>query len=103
MSLDWFLRALDWFIPEAGTLERSERAVARNFVFTHIFGPLLSQPIPLYLYRTDLTHGFACWTIILCVWGFWLLPFVFKWTRSLEFAATISVQLLLFTSLFGAY
>jgi signal transduction histidine kinase len=103
MSLNWFLRALDWFIPESATIERSERAVARNFVFTHIFGPLLSQPIPLYLYRTDLSHGFACWTMIVCVWSFWLLPFIFKWTRSLEFSATISVQLLLFTSLFGAF
>jgi signal transduction histidine kinase len=41
--------------------------------------------------------------MIFCVWGFWLLPFLYKWTRSLEDVATISVQLLLFTSLFGAY
>jgi signal transduction histidine kinase len=103
MNLDWFLQALDWFIPGSATLERSERAVARNFVFTHISGPLLSQPIPLYLYRTDLTHGFACWTMIICVWAFWLLPFIYKWSRNLELAATMSVELLLFTSLFGAY
>ncbi len=103
MSWNWFLEALDWFIPNAAALERSERAVARNFVFTHFVGPLMSQPVPLYLYLVDKNHSAACWTIILCVWAFWLLPLVFKWTRSLDLAATASVQLLLFVSLFGAY
>jgi signal transduction histidine kinase len=103
MTLDWFLRKIDWFIPGSASIERSERAVARNFVFTHIFGPLLSQPIPFYLYFTDKSHGIACWTVILCVWAFWTLPFVYKWSGNLEFAATISVQLLMFTSLFGSY
>ncbi len=103
MKWDWFFSALDWFIPNAAALERSERAVARNFVFTHLFGPLMSQPVPLYLYLTDKSHGVACWTVILCSWSFWLLPFVFKWSRSLELAATASVQILLFVSLFGAY
>ena len=103
MTWSWFLDALDWFIPNAAAMERSERAVARNFVFTHFVGPLMSQPVPLFLYLTDVSHGFAVWTIIISVWGFWLLPFVFKWTRSLEIAAAASVQLLLFVSLFGAY
>jgi signal transduction histidine kinase len=103
MAWSWFLGALDWFIPNAAALGRSERAVARNFVFTHFVGPLTSQSVPLYLYLTDVSHGVACWTIIVCVWAFWLLPFVFKWTRSLEIAATASVQLLLCVSLFGAY
>ena len=103
MTCSWFLAALDWFIPNAAAMERSERAVARNFVFTHFVGPLMSQPVPLFLYLTDTSHGVACWTIVVSVWAFWLLPFVFKWTRSLEIAATASVQLLLCISLFGAY
>jgi signal transduction histidine kinase len=103
MTWGWFLDALDWFVPNAAAMERSERAVARNFVFTHFVGPLMSQPVPLFLYLTDASHGVACWTIIVSVWAFWLLPFAFKWTRSLEIAATASVQLLLFVSLFGAY
>lgn len=98
-----FFEALDWFIPNAAALERSERAVARNFVFTHFVGPLMSQPVPLYLYFLDRSHPATCWAIMLCVWTFWLLPFVFKWTRSLELAAIASVQLLLFVSLFGSY
>ena len=34
---------IDWFIPAAAMAERSERGLAQNFVFTHLFGPALSQ------------------------------------------------------------
>lgn len=77
--------------------------MARNFVFTHLIGPLLAQGIVIYLYRTDPDPGFACWTIIACIYLFWALPFVYRKTRSLRLSATLSVQLLTFTSLFGTY
>jgi signal transduction histidine kinase len=97
------LRAIDWFIPAAAKSERSELSLARNFVFTHLAGPLLSQSISLFLYRSDPDPGFACWTMILCIWLFWTLPFVYRWSGNLRWAATVSVELLAFTSLFGAY
>jgi signal transduction histidine kinase len=98
-----FLRVLDWFIPEATKSERSELSLARNFVFTHLAGPLLSQSISVFLYRSDPDPGFACWTMILCIWLFWTLPFVYRWSGNLRWTATVSVELLAFTSLFGAY
>jgi signal transduction histidine kinase len=94
---------IDWFIPDASLLERSDRSMARNFVFTHLCGPLLSQSISVYLYRTDHTHGLACWTMICCICLFWALPLVFKFSRNLQFSALLSVELLAFTSLFGTY
>lgn len=94
---------IDWFIPSAAKTERSEFGLAQNFVFTHIFGPILSQSISLFLYLSDPNPGFACWTVILCVWLFWALPFVYKWTTNLQLSALLSVELLAFTSLFGAY
>jgi signal transduction histidine kinase len=94
---------IDWFIPAAAKAERSEYGLAQNFVFTHLFGPLLSQSIALFLYLSDPHPGFACWTMIICIWSFWALPFVYKWTGDLQLAAVISVELLAFTSLFGAY
>ena len=100
---NFLIKVIDWFIPLSVRSERSDLSLARNFVFTHIFGPLLSQSISLFLYRTDPQHGLACWTVIICVWLFWLLPFVLKFTGSLQWAALLSVQLLAFTSLFGAY
>ena len=94
---------IDWFIPPEAKAERSERGLAQNFVFTHLFGPALSQSIALFLYLSDPHPGFACWTVIICIWLFWTLPFVYKMTENLQLSALISVELLAFTSLFGAY
>jgi len=94
---------IDWFIPAAAKAERSERGLAQNFVFTHLFGPLLSQSIALFLYLSDPNPGFACWTVIICIWLFWTLPFVYKLTTDLQLSALISVELLAFTALFGSY
>src|SRR6202035_1191374 len=94
---------IDWFIPAEARAERSERGLAQNFVFTHLFGPALSQSISLFLYLSDPHPGFACWTVIVCIWMFWALPFLYKLTANLQLAALISVELLAFTSLFGSY
>jgi signal transduction histidine kinase len=94
---------IDWFIPAVARLERSERGLAQNFVFTHLFGPALSQSISVFLYLSDPHPGFACWTVIVCIWLFWALPFVYKFTGNLQLSALMSVELLAFTSLFGAY
>jgi signal transduction histidine kinase len=97
------IRLIDWFIPAEAKLERSERGLAQNFVFTHLFGPALSQSIGLFLYLSDPHPGAACWTVIVCIWMFWTLPFVYRMSGDLQMAALISVELLAFTSLFGAY
>lgn len=97
------LRFIDWFIPAGAKLERSERSLAQNFVFTHLFGPALSQSISVFLYLSDPHPGFACWTVIVGIWLFWTLPFVYRKTGDLQLSALLSVELLAFTSLFGAY
>ncbi|MBB4066082.1 sensor histidine kinase [Gellertiella hungarica] len=97
------LRVIDYFIPDGTVLERSELSIARNFVFTHLIGPLIAQGIVIYLYRTDPDPGLACWTIIASVYLFWTLPFAYKYLRNLRICALMSVQLLTFTSLFGTY
>lgn len=97
------LAITDWFIPHAGTIERSELSLGRNFVSTHILGPLVSQSISVMLLRTDPNPGIAAWTIVVCVCLFWTLPFFLKFSGSLQLASLISVELLAFTSLFGAF
>ena len=101
--LNFSLGIIDWFIPDAAKSERSELNLARNFVFTHLAGPLLSQSISVFLYLSDPDPGFACWTVITCTWLFWTLPFVYKWTGNLQQTAIGTVELLAFTALFGAY
>ena len=100
---DHLIGMIDWFIPSAAKAERSELSLARNFVFTHLFGPALSQSISLFLYLSDPQPGVACWTVIICIWLFWALPFVYRQSGSLQLSALISVELLAFTSLFGSY
>jgi signal transduction histidine kinase len=101
--LDAFFKFLDWFIPEAAKRDRSDLGLARNFVFTHLFGPALAQSMSLFLYLTDPAPGWACWTIIVCIWLFWLLPFALKLTKNLQVVALVSVEILAFASLFGSY
>jgi signal transduction histidine kinase len=103
--LTWnrLIALIDWFIPTASKAERSEHGLARNFVFTHLFGPLLSQSIAIFLYLSDPHPGVPCWTVIVCIWLFWTLPLVYKLSGNLQLSALISVELLAFTSLFGAY
>ena len=88
-------------VPEPIKRERSEHGLARNFVFTHLFGPALAQAISIFLYRTDPRPGIECWVIILTICSFWLLPFILRVTRNLQFVALLSIQLLAFASLYG--
>lgn len=101
--LNLSFRVIDWFIPDSAKSERSELGLARNFVFTHLAGPLLSQSISVFLYLSDPDPGVACWTMIVCIWLFWTLPFIYRWSGNLQRTAMVSVELLAFTSLFGAY
>jgi signal transduction histidine kinase len=103
LTLDHLIGMIDWFIPSAAKAERSELSLSRNFVFTLLFGPALSQSISLFLYLSDPNPGVACWTVIICIWLFWTLPFVYRWSGSLQLSALMSVELLAFTSLFGSY
>lgn len=102
-AADTLFKIIDWFIPNTARVERSELYLARNFVFTHLFGPALSQSISLFLFLSDPRPGFACWTIIVCIWLFFAFPFIYKYTANLRLSALLSVELLAFTSLFGAY
>ena len=98
-----FLKLIDWFIPAETRSERSELALARNFVFTHLAGPTLAQGITVFLWLSDPQHGVAYWTVVACICSFWLLPLVLKATKSLQLVAVISVQTLAFATLFGSY
>ena len=102
----WFdrvIRVIDWFIPAWVHNERNELAVWRNYVFTHLAGPLMAQSISVFLYYTDTSHGVACWMMIGGIGAFWSLSFVLKYTQSLSIAAIGSVQGLCMASLGGAY
>ena len=101
--LTGFLSFLDWFVPSRLKRERSDLSVARFFVFTHIFGPAMAQAMAVMLYLTDPNPGFECWTVIGCIWGFWLFPFALRFVGNLQAVALLSFQLLVFAALFGRW
>jgi signal transduction histidine kinase len=96
-------RLLGWFLPRGAGLSRTERELARTFVFTHLFGPLIAQPMWIYLYfvSTEVDSTLIILTAGSC--SFWALPFVLRWTGSLKLGALASFQMLAAISLFGAY
>src|SRR5215210_9405631 len=97
------LKVIDWFIPPEIRTERSELALARNFVFTHLAGPLLAQGITVFLWLSDPRHDAVYWTVVGCICSFWLLPLVLKLTKRIQIPAALSVQTLAFATLFGSF
>ena len=96
-------RLMDWFVPDSARRERSDLGLAQNYIFTHLFGPLMAQSICVFLYVTDPHPGFVVWTMIAAIWSFWTLPFLLKFTGNLRLVALLSVEILAFASLFGSF
>lgn len=103
VGLTKFVDIIDWFIPEADKAERAQLSLARNFVSSHMLGPILGQSISLFLYLSDPAPGFACWTVLACIWLFFTLPFIYRYTGNLQLVSLLSTENLAFASLFGSY
>ncbi len=97
------LKFIDWFIPAEIRSSRSDCELARTFVFTHTFGPLIALPMWLYLYVISPQVDARLYVLGLGICSFWLLPFLLRQTGTLWFAALFSFQGLAATSLYGSY
>ena len=96
-------RVIDWFIPEKIRLNRTDWALARTFVFTHIFGPLIAQPLWIYIYIMTSRIDATLLILICAICSFWLLPLLLRQTGNMWLVSLISFQLLGMTTLFGSY
>lgn len=96
-------RLIDWFIPERIRLNRTDWALARTFVFTHIFGPLIAQPLWIYLYLISPTVRWPLAFLAISICSFWVLPFILRRTGNMALVSLISFQGLALTSLNGSY
>ena len=96
-------RPTDWFIPSQARSTRTDLELARAFVFTHLFGPLIAQPLWIHIYFV--TQEITTELIVLAtgICGFWTLPLVLRVTKSMWLASLMSFQGLAVTSLYGAY
>lgn len=94
---------IDWFIPERIRLNRTDWALARTFVFTHLFGPLIAQPLWIYLWAISPGLELYIVALALSICGFWVLPFLLRATGNMWLVSLISFQALAMTSLNGAH
>ena len=96
-------RPTDWFIPSQARSTRTDLELARAFVFTHLFGPLIAQPLWIHIYfvTQEVTTELIVLAVAIC--GFWTLPLVLRVTKSMWLASLMSFQGLVVTSLYGAY
>ncbi|MBV9287698.1 MAG: HAMP domain-containing histidine kinase, partial [Hyphomicrobiales bacterium] len=104
MSLTLSLaRAIDWLVPDALLADREMRTRARMFMFSHLFGPILGNVIPGYLFLADPRSAGTLAVLAGSICLFWAFPFLVKYTGRYTLLSFLSIQNLLFAILFGCY
>ena len=94
---------LDAFIPAALKVEREMQQRARMFLISHFFGPFLGHTITVYLYVLDPAPGYGLWVLAAAITAFWAFPYALKRTAAYTPLALLSVQILIFATLWGSY
>lgn len=94
---------VQWFVPRDKLVNRTDRELASAFVFTHLFGPLLAQPMWGYLWLISNGSRTTVLVLFAATSCFWALPFVLRYTGRIRLSAMLSFQLLAMTSLFASY
>ena len=94
-------KVINWFIPTGTIRGRTNIDMARLFVFTHLFGPVIAQPMAVYLYLVSPEISAPLVIMIAGIYSFLALPFVLRHTGNLTLSALLSYQGLAAISLFG--
>jgi signal transduction histidine kinase/CheY-like chemotaxis protein len=94
---------LDWFIPPQFQEEPEGQRRVRMFLFSHFCGPWLGYTMVIALYMLDPAPGWALWTIAGAMTLFFFFPIALKLTGWYTGLALLSVQNLIFITLFGSY
>lgn len=95
-------RLVNWFVPR-GIRGQTNIEMARIFAFTHIFGPVIAQPMAIYLYWVSPEITFQLQVMVAGIYSFLLLPFVLKYTGDMLVPSLLSFVGLSAVSLFGTY
>jgi signal transduction histidine kinase len=94
---------VDWFIPKHIGADREMRKQARMFLYSHIFGPIIGNSVPLALYFFNPTPGYDIGVLVVLINSFWLYPFVLRATGRYYLLSVISVQNLTVCILLNCY
>ena len=94
---------LDGFIPAELQANAEWHRRARMFMLSHVFGPILGNAIPVYMYLTGISRDYRAFVFFFSILLFWLYPFVLKATGRYRLISFISVQNLIFCALWACY
>ena len=94
---------LDWFIPPEMQVHAETHRRARMFMLSHVFGPILGNTIPLYMFATNISRDYHVVVFFLSILSFWIYPFALRKTGRYQLIAFISVQNLIFCVLWACY
>lgn len=99
-----FQRLMNWLTPEHMNADLHTRKRVQMFIVSHVFGPIIATPIPVFLSYAD-PHPFPHVLILAAsIYGFWpFLALVKLFPRAYTPLAMLSVLNLSFCVLWGSY
>ncbi|WP_156460329.1 ATP-binding protein [Devosia sp. Root635] len=105
MAILTFLQGvMNWFIPEHLSGDLHTRKRVQMFIISHVFGPIIATPIPLFLWFADPQPLWHVPILAASIYGFWpFLALVKLFPRAYTPLAMASVLNLTFAILWGTY
>jgi signal transduction histidine kinase len=103
-SKRWTLSGfLDHFIPAELQADPASHRRARMFMISHVFGPILGNTLPIYLYVMNICRDYRVFVFFFSILAFWAYPFALRWSKRYSTLSVISVQNLIFCGLWACY
>lgn len=105
MAILTFLQGMmNWFIPAHLSGDLHTRKRVQMFIVSHVFGPIIATPIPLFLWFADPQPLWHVPILAASIYGFWpFLALVKLFPRAYTPLAMASVLNLTFCILWGTY
>ena len=102
--LTFLQRVMNWFVPEHLNGDLHTRKRVQMFIISHVFGPIIATPIPLFLWFADPQPWPQVPILAASIYGFWpFLALVKLFPRAYTPLAMASVLNLSFCILWGTY
>jgi signal transduction histidine kinase/ActR/RegA family two-component response regulator len=99
-----FQRTMAWFTPQELQRDLHTRKRVQMFIISHMFGPIIATPIPLFLWFADPTPTPHVWILAASIYAFWpFLALLKLFPRAYTELAMFSVLNLTFCILWGTY
>ncbi|MEO6387865.1 MAG: histidine kinase dimerization/phospho-acceptor domain-containing protein [Croceibacterium sp.] len=94
---------LDFFIPRQMIADTEQHRRARMFMLSHVFGPILGNTLPIYIYAMDIVRDYRVTVFFFSILAFWIYPFLLRWTGRYRLLTFLSIQNLSFCVLWACY